>query len=236
MSIKVMSLVWERAPYTAGSLLVLLALADWANDEGFCWPSIPKIASKTRLERRSIQYIIRKLQKDEILAIEEGRGRKHQHQYTINVQILRLLPSLIKGEISDTENVQSATQKAQFAAEKVQPIAPDPSVSVNQPLEEPLPFFSADFLEAWSDYRQARKENRHAVTATIQRALCKKMSLWGEERSVAALIHSTGYTGLFEPNGNGNGNGHKPTASEKRVDQLRSNFEFLRSGGRSVDS
>jgi hypothetical protein len=35
--------------------------------------------------------------------------------------------------------------------------------------------------------------------------------------------------------GNENGNGRKPTASEKRVDQLRSNMEFLRSNGRSVN-
>lgn len=43
--------------------------------------------------------------------------------------------------------------------------------------------------------------------------------------------------GLFL-NGNGNGhgnNGHKPSASERRVDQLKSNIEFIRSGGRAAN-
>lgn len=152
MSVKIMSLVWERAPYTAGSLLVFLALADWSNDEGVCWPSIAKIANKTRLERRSIQYIIRQLKEDDMIEIEEGRGRGHQHRYSIKVQNLRLLPNLtkdeinelnaqpiaplpeIKGAIRDMEKAQSTTQKAQSTTQKVQPIAPDPLVD---PLVDP---------------------------------------------------------------------------------------------------
>lgn len=35
---------------------------------------------------------------------------------------------------------------------------------------------------------------------------------------------------------NGNGNGYKPTASTRRVDQIKSNLEFIRSGGRAVNS
>lgn len=66
-------------------------------------------------------------------------------------------------------------------------------------IEPALPFSSKAFLEAWDDYTQARKEKRQTVTPTIQKVLCKKMDSWGEARSIAALIHSTGYTGLFEP-------------------------------------
>lgn len=38
--------------------LVLLALADWSNDEGACWPSIAKLASKTNASDRTIQRAI----------------------------------------------------------------------------------------------------------------------------------------------------------------------------------
>jgi len=134
MSVKIMSVVWEHAPYTAGSLLVFLALADWSNDEGVSWPSIGKIAAKTRLERRSIQYIIRQLKKDGMIQIEEGGGRGKQHRFTINVQNLHLLPNLIKGAISDIETVQSTTQRAQSEAQTVQPASPDP---LEDPLEDP---------------------------------------------------------------------------------------------------
>lgn len=257
-----MSLVWERAPYTAGSLLVLLALADWANDEGFCWPSIPKIAGKTRLERRSIQYIIRKLQSDGMLHIEEGRGRKHQHQYTINVQNLRLLPNLVKGEIDDVENVQSTTQKAQSATEKVQSVAPDPSV---EPLEDPSvePPSSLDVVFAF--YKTHLDHGRTILTDERRKLInrrfregysaddlcaairgCKLSAFHQGENdrgtiydSIELIFKDAQHVETFIARAegrNGNGNGHKPTASDRRVDQLRANAEFLRSGGRSVDS
>lgn len=128
-----MTLVWERAPYTSGSLLVLLALADWANDEGVSWPAIDRLARKARLERRSTQYIIRQLKADEMIQIDEGGGRGKRHKYFINVQKLRGLPE-IKGENDDMETVQFATQRVQSTTETVQPIAPDPLV---EPLVDP---------------------------------------------------------------------------------------------------
>jgi uncharacterized protein YdaU (DUF1376 family) len=95
--------------------------------------------------------------------------------------------------------------------------------------KEPLPFSSPSFLEAWKDYVQARKEKRQRVTSTIQKALCKKMIAWGEERSIAALIHSTGYTGLFEPNG-ASSNGKRETTSERNVRNLRESLAVFQGG------
>jgi len=44
-----MSDVWADAAITNQSeLLVLLAIADYANDEGEAWPSIESIATKSR--------------------------------------------------------------------------------------------------------------------------------------------------------------------------------------------
>lgn len=133
-----MSLVWERAPYSAGTLMVLLALGDWSDDEGLCWPSVQSLAHKARIKRRSTQYIIRKLAKDKIIKIEERRGRGHQNKYRINVQKLRLLPER-KSAIGDTENVHFETQKAQTATEKVQRVAHDPLVDPSvEPSSDPL--------------------------------------------------------------------------------------------------
>jgi hypothetical protein len=39
MSIKVMSQVWEHSTRKGTRLLLLLALADFANDEGICYPA-----------------------------------------------------------------------------------------------------------------------------------------------------------------------------------------------------
>jgi hypothetical protein len=62
MSIKVMSLVWDAFPGAGGSeLLVLLALADRANDEGLCWPGITEIAAKTRISRSQARRVVHRL-------------------------------------------------------------------------------------------------------------------------------------------------------------------------------
>lgn len=53
MSIKVSSLVWDCSGQKSGKLLLLLAIADHANEQGVAWPGIPLLARKTRLcERR----------------------------------------------------------------------------------------------------------------------------------------------------------------------------------------
>lgn len=63
MSVRVMSLVWDT-DLPPSEKLVLLALADAANDEGHCWPSATTIARKSgqgeRTVRRAIQSLIEK--------------------------------------------------------------------------------------------------------------------------------------------------------------------------------
>lgn len=46
MSVKIMSFVWERTDLSQHEKLVFLALADHANDDGLCWPSLERIAVK----------------------------------------------------------------------------------------------------------------------------------------------------------------------------------------------
>jgi hypothetical protein len=62
MSIRLMAQVWEDARVRSqAELLVLLALADHARDDGLCWPSMCTIAKKARIEERSAQRIVRRL-------------------------------------------------------------------------------------------------------------------------------------------------------------------------------
>ena len=62
MSIRLMSQVWEDTRIgSQAELLVLLALADHARDDGLCWPSMRSIAGKARIEERSARRIIRRL-------------------------------------------------------------------------------------------------------------------------------------------------------------------------------
>jgi hypothetical protein len=246
MSVKIMTMVWEHAPCRENALIVLLALADWSNDSGECWPSIQKLADKTRIDRRSAQRIIRRLAKDNLITIEEGGGRAKQHRYRIETAALcrplavetaaESRPSReINSDFPDTERAALRTQRATFRAETATPVSPDP---LEEPLEEPSvdplaqpPFCSPEFRSALKDFEQHRKEKRIKVTPTARRLMFKKFSLWGEQRSTAALIHSTekGYTGCFEENGNGTihqRNGYE-TAAEKRGRNFRSQIDIV---------
>lgn len=60
MSVRVMSLVWQL-DLPDSQKIVLLALADSANDEGHCWPSMASLTRKCSKGERTIQGVIKEL-------------------------------------------------------------------------------------------------------------------------------------------------------------------------------
>ena len=60
MSLKLMAQVWP-IQMRQNDKFVLMALADNANDEGLCWPSISTLCTKTCLSRRGLQLSINRL-------------------------------------------------------------------------------------------------------------------------------------------------------------------------------
>ena len=50
-----MNACWQSSRARGTDLLVLLALADIANDDGECWPSIAHLARKCRIDERTTQ-------------------------------------------------------------------------------------------------------------------------------------------------------------------------------------
>lgn len=69
MSVRVLSKVWDGYPGGGTDLLALLALADWSDDEGRCYPSIKSIAKKIRLKERQAQRAVNKLINDGFVKI-----------------------------------------------------------------------------------------------------------------------------------------------------------------------
>src|SRR5262245_39475872 len=61
MSIKVSTEVWQGSRNKSGNLLVLLALADHADDRGIAWPGIPLLAHKARLSERHTRRCLKQL-------------------------------------------------------------------------------------------------------------------------------------------------------------------------------
>ena len=61
MSVRILALVWDHYRGGGSELLALLALADWSDDDGRCYPSMTAIAEKTRLSRSQAQRVVHAL-------------------------------------------------------------------------------------------------------------------------------------------------------------------------------
>lgn len=92
MSLRIVSAVWDYGPDDQGELLVLLALADFADDSGVCWPSIRSVAQKARLTERGAQKIMRRLEARRYIEREESAGRGGTNRYRITPNAVHPAP------------------------------------------------------------------------------------------------------------------------------------------------
>lgn len=126
MSIRLLSAVWDSGRYEGGILLVLLALADYSNDQGECWPHVDSIAAKARLTQRQTHNILRQLEADRVLTIQSGGGRGRASRYQLNAETLKSVSvkptsvkpislksaaETLKSEAQNTEMCDSAIRK-----------------------------------------------------------------------------------------------------------------------------
>ena len=119
MSIKIMSWVWENSPYRGAQLLIHLAFADHADDNGVCWPGQTSIAAKCRCTVETVRATTRALQDDGLLIItSESRGRGTSHKYLLKT------PSI---SVPLQETPKSAEINPQIDGPK------PPNLSVNTP-------------------------------------------------------------------------------------------------------
>lgn len=58
MAFRIQSMIWEAFPGGGSDLLTMLALADWSDDNGQCYPSMNAIAKKVRLSKSQAQRVV----------------------------------------------------------------------------------------------------------------------------------------------------------------------------------
>ncbi len=81
-----MARVWAQSQRKDGELLVMLALADFANDAGKSWPSIPILGAKARLTERQTRRVLIKLEEaGEIRRVKSNGGRNRRNHYFITL-------------------------------------------------------------------------------------------------------------------------------------------------------
>ena len=94
MSIRIMSMVFDASGMTSTQKLVMLALADHANEEGkSIYPSVQRVCDKTALGERVVRRTLSELRGEDVGLIRVVRKSKFHSttEYAINVKNLRSL-------------------------------------------------------------------------------------------------------------------------------------------------
>jgi hypothetical protein len=148
MSVKALSAVWEDSRAIGADLLVLLAMADWADHSGRCFPSYGQIALKARVSRATVANAVRRLVGlGELERVTHGHmptdsqddevARSVERQWRNAYRILLVKP---KGQVGQPVDYLSSRQVAQPvdhlsppAAERGSPIQTPPGGLIQTP-------------------------------------------------------------------------------------------------------
>ena len=148
MSIKLMTAVWDRQDLSSTQKLVLLSLADWANDDGLCWPSIDRLAIKTSMAGRSVQRIIRDLESMGFVRRDEVLGKGNRYWISIPLTECHPCPSVtppLTESHPTPDTVSPNTSKIHQLTTKY----------IRRELPECIPI---DAWQGWVDMRNQRKK------------------------------------------------------------------------------
>jgi hypothetical protein len=122
MSVRISSVVWE-SPLKGSDLILMLALADHSDDEGVCWPSIPKVAKKARMSERTAQRACVRLRDAGYLRIDYNRGsRSGSNKFT-------LFP---RGAAPQYPQVEDGDILTPVGGDNLTPVTPDDTGGVTQ--------------------------------------------------------------------------------------------------------
>ncbi|WP_078973455.1 helix-turn-helix domain-containing protein [Streptomyces sp. MMG1533] len=191
MSFKVTNWVWSRSESRNGARLVMLALADRADDNGCAWPSIDDLAERTNLSPRAVQKGITNLVELGELKVENGGGRHRSNRYRI-VPKPRTSDGVTDQEprtsdgVSATETPNFAPETPNFEAETPNSATQNPVQSSPEPPLEPSenrqrnhppaprdepPLGEQLFTKWWEQYGHTTAQGKGAVRRTIDEAL-----------------------------------------------------------------
>jgi len=131
MSIKVMTAVWAKSSQKGSALLLLLAIADHADDAGKAYPSVDTLAEKIRMTPRNTQFLLRKLEESGEISIEMNAGKRGCNVYRITCMGENISPA--SGENISPEKISQGVKKSHRGGEKsrqkgVKGISPEPSI------------------------------------------------------------------------------------------------------------
>lgn len=163
-----MARVWE-SDLPATDRLVLLSVADHADERDECYPSIGRLVDRTGLTDRSIQKAIKRLCEGGYLAVESGGGRNRTNLFRVLKPRTTFTPNHVHPE---TPNVVRVNPEPR--SDKPSRTIIEPSEVIETPASVLSQYASADAVSSFIAYR--RKSKGNALTLTAAKRLGHKLA------------------------------------------------------------
>jgi hypothetical protein len=166
-----MNWAWEQA-LPPSSKLILMALADAANEEGRCWPRIRIIASKCCVADRTVQRILRAFEESGLLLVVRrfsAHGAQLSNDYWLGLPSapVKMSPPSRTAEPGDAHATPGATPLSQGGGDSnMSPLEPPTVPTIKQQQQRDLRPYTGD-LELPSRLSQAEKDAALAMLSGI---------------------------------------------------------------------
>jgi hypothetical protein len=190
--------------------LVLLALANYADSTGLCWPKVKTLCVDTSLSERTVRTALRRLDGD-FIGVEKRRGKTGQQASSV----YRLSLGLPVGNDSTLDSIPEGShclsQEATIA-----------TIYNDEPSIEPSLYSSSEQINegAWREFVQHRKEIKRKLTPGAEKKNRRVLDglPFGEQQEIVDQAIRSGWTGLFPlKKGGGNGENKQRLSAVDRV-------------------
>jgi hypothetical protein len=159
MSIKVATQVWNGSRHKSGDLLVLLALADHADDQGKAWPGIPLLARKARLSERHTRRCLNRLVSSCEVEVLPNRAPSGRNLYQIRLD--RLSTDNLSARTSASDKMTPVSNKTD-AADRV-----GDTTYIEEPSTKPSEQSSSQMRISHSNPQNPLRKNRLKRTDSL---------------------------------------------------------------------
>lgn len=195
-----MNWAWEQ-PLPPVPKLILMALADNADDHGYCWPKMKTIAAKCSTSERTIQRTIKTLLTAGMLKKDarfDANGRQVSNGYTLVLSYPdKLSPSAdARAGEGDTLVTPGVTQLCRGEGDKAMsplepPYEPSYESSVRHTVE-PTQLNAVEKQKVSQLLSSIPADQQKAITAQLMDALAKGAIRTSPSRWLKAVIRRTG--------------------------------------------
>lgn len=144
-----MSQVWDIEGIDSSECLVLIALADHADEQGRCYPSIGRLAKRTKLSDRGVQKVISRLIEKGFITVSPCAGQGGANLYTVTATPEPRSP------LNDVHPRPTFTTPPNHVRETPEPRSPKPSRTTIEP-SKVVSARAPSFDEFWASWPLAK--------------------------------------------------------------------------------